>query len=144
MSQQVVDSRRQARRQAVVLLYQRDVTGLPIEELIVASERDRGSQIDEFTRALVDGVSVDVDHIDRLITDAADRWTAGRIAPLERNIMRVAVHEILDIPEIPEAVSIDEAVSQAKTFCAAETPAFVNGILGRIAREARAAEDADG
>ena len=112
--------------------------------IIAASERERGGDLDEFTRALVDGVQVDVEHLDRLVTDAADRWTAGRIAPLERNIMRVAVHEILDIPEIPTAVSINEAVAQAKTFCAAETPAFVNGILGRIAREAGDERAADG
>lgn len=144
MSHHAAESRRKARRHAVVLLYQHDVTGLPMQELIAASERDRGGDIDEFTQALVDGVSVDLDHLDRLITDAADRWTTERIAPLERNIMRVAVHEILDIPEIPTAVSINEAVAQAKTFCAAETPAFVNGILGRVAREAGQEEASDG
>lgn len=129
--------RRKARRQAVVLLYQHDVTGLPIEELVVNSERDLDGPIDEFTRALVDGVSVDVAHLDTLITRAADGWTADRIAPLERNILRVAVHELLDIPEIPAAVSINEAVEHAKTYCSAEAPAFVNGILGRIGREVR-------
>lgn len=131
------EGRRAARRQAVVVLYQHDVTGLPIEELVQNSERDRRRPIDDFTRALIDGVSVDTDSLDRLITGAAEGWTADRIAPLERNILRVAVHELLDWHEIPAAVSINEAVEQAKTFCAAEAPAFVNGILGRIAREVR-------
>ncbi|MFN8111491.1 MAG: transcription antitermination factor NusB [Thermoleophilia bacterium] len=131
------EGRRKSRRAAVVVLYQHDVTGLPIEELIVNAERERGGTIDDFTRALIDGVSVDTAHIDGLITGAADDWTADRIAPLERNILRVAVHEILDHPEIPAAVSINEAVEHAKTFCAAEAPAFVNGVLGRIAREVR-------
>lgn len=134
---QGAEGRRAARRLAVVVLYQHDVTGLPIEELIENTERDRRRPIDDFTRALIDGVAVDTDSLDTLITRAAEGWTADRLAPLERNILRVAVHELLDWEEIPAAVSINEAVEQAKTFCGAEAPGFVNGILGRIAREVK-------
>jgi transcription antitermination protein NusB len=134
------EGRRAGRTQAVVLLYQHDVTGLPIDELIANLERERGRPIDEFTRALVDGVSVDTAPIDALISGAADRWTADRLAPLERNILRVAVHELLDWPEIPAAVSINEAVELAKVYCGTEAPSFINGILGRIAGEAPASE----
>ncbi len=131
------EGRRAGRTQAVVLLYQHDVTDLPIEELIQNLERDRGRPIDEFTRALVDGVSVDTTAVDAMLTASADGWTADRIAPLERNILRVAVHELLDWPEVPAAVAINEAVELSKIYCGAEAPAFVNGILGRIAREYR-------
>jgi transcription antitermination protein NusB len=134
------EGRRAGRTQAVVLLYQHDLTDLPMEQLIANVERDRGRPIDEFTRALVDGVSVDTVSVDTLISSAADGWTADRLAHLERNILRVAVHELLDWPEVPAAVSINEAVELAKIYCGAEAPAFINGILGRIAREVRASE----
>jgi len=134
------EGRRAGRTQAVVLLYQHDVTGLAMDELVANLERDRGRPIDGFTRALVDGVSVDRVAIDAMITGAAEGWTADRIAPLERNILRVAVHELLDWPEVPVAVSINEAVELAKLYCGAEAPPFVNGVLGRIARDARPTE----
>jgi N utilization substance protein B len=134
------EGRRAARRQAIFLLYQHDVTGLPLEELCRNAERERGKPVDEFTRALVDGVSVDTSHLDALITGAAEGWTADRIAPLERNILRVAVHELLDWPDTPAAVAISEAVQLAKTYCGTEAPSFVNGILGRIGREQRPGE----
>jgi transcription antitermination factor NusB len=126
--------RRAARRHAVILLYQHDVTGLGTEELERNAERD-GAAVDPFTRALVEGVAADTGSLDRLITEAAEGWTAERLAPLERNILRVAVHELLDWPDIPPAVSIDEAVELAKRYCQPEAAALVNGILGRIARE---------
>jgi N utilization substance protein B len=73
--------------------------------------------------------------LDEQITAAAEGWTAERVAPLERNILRVAVHEMTGRDEVPPAVAIDEAVEMAKRFCGAEAPRFVNGVLGRIARE---------
>lgn len=130
--------RRAARRQAVILLYQRDVTGLSLEELERNARRE-GAPVDPFARALVEGVAADTASLDALITGAAEGWTAERLAPLERNILRVAVHELLDWPEIPPAVSINEAVGLAKRYCQAEAPGLVNGILGRIAAEAQEA-----
>ena len=126
--------RRAARRQAVVLLYQRDVTGLGLEELEANAVRD-GTPVDPFARALMEGVASDPASLDELITGASQGWTAERLAPLERNILRVAVHEILDWPEIPTAVSINEAVDMAKRYCQTEAAGLVNGILGRIAAE---------
>lgn len=126
--------RRAARRQAVVLLYQRDVTGMGLEELERNAERE-GAPVDPFAHALAEGVAVDTASLDELITAAAEGWTAERLAPLERNILRVAVHEILDWPDIPPAVSINEAVDLAKRYCQPEAAGLVNGILGRIAAE---------
>jgi N utilization substance protein B len=126
--------RRAARRQAVFLLYQHDVTGIGLEELERNAERD-GTPVDPFARGLMEGVAADPAGLDELITNAAEGWTADRLAPLERNILRVAVHEILDWPDIPAAVSINEAVDLAKRYCQTEAPGLVNGILGRIAAE---------
>ena len=135
MSAEREGGRRAARRQAVILLYQRDVTGLSLEELEDNAARE-GTPLDPFARALVEGVASDTASLDELITRAAEGWTAERLAPLERNILRVAVHEILDWPDIPTAVSINEAVELAKRNSQAEAPGLVNGILGRIAADA--------
>ena len=85
----------------------------------------------------MEGVAADPASLDELITGAAEGWTAERLAPLERNILRVAVHELLDWPDIPAAVSINEAVDLAKRYCQTEAAGLVNGILGRIAAEQR-------
>jgi transcription antitermination protein NusB len=131
--------RRAARKQAVIMLYQREVTGLSLDELLRNAER-AGVALDPFAQALIEGVSVDTGSLDALITAAAEGWTAERLAPLERSILRVAVHELLDWPDIPDAVSINEAVELARRFCGVEAPGFVNGILGRVLRE-RAGDD---
>lgn len=131
---EAVTSRRSARRDAVFLLYQRDVTAITIDELRENLERERGAPIDEFTAEVVEGVGADLQRIDAAIDAASTGWSVERIAPLERNIMRVAVHEIAGRADIPDAVAIDEAVGLAKRYCQAEAGAFVNGILGTIAR----------
>jgi transcription antitermination protein NusB len=126
--------RRGAREQAVFRLYQHDLTGLPIDELEDNARRAGDPPLDGFGRSLVDGVLADRTALDAAITAAAEGWTAERLAPLERNILRVAVHELGSRDDIPPAVSINEAVALAKRYCQAEAAGLVNGILGRIAR----------
>ena len=116
------------RRAAVVALYQRDVTGRPLSELVEP-------QATPFTRELVEGTDSEIEELDALIARYAEGWTVDRIAPLERNILRVALHELRSREDIPDEVAIDEAVEAAKELCASETPAFVNGILGAVQRE---------
>ena len=123
-----------ARRQAVFLLYQRDVTGLPVDELAENAERERGRAIDPYTRDVVSGVIEEIATIDEAIDQAASGCSVERIAPLERNILRVAVHELRSRSDIPTAVAIDEAVEIAKRYCQADAPGFVNGVLGTVAR----------
>jgi N utilization substance protein B len=121
-------SRSDQRRAAVVALYQRDVTGRPLEELI---PRDPSA----FTRELIDGTDREMDALDAVIERHAVGWTLDRIAPLERNILRVALHEMQSRADVPDEVAIDEAVEAAKELCSAEAPKFVNGILGAAQRE---------
>jgi len=129
-------SRRASREQAVFILYQHDLTGLPIEQLEENARRGGDPPLDEFGRSLVSGVLGEAASLDDAITGAAEGWTADRLAPLERNILRVAVHELRSRDDIPPAVSINEAVDLAKRYCQAEASGLVNGILGRIAAEA--------
>ena len=117
--------RRDQRRAAVVALYQRDVTSRPLDELI---DPDATS----FTRELIEGTEAERPELDELIERHARGWTLDRIAPLERNILRVAIYELLHRGDVPAEVAIDEAVEAAKELCGAEAPGFVNGILGTV------------
>jgi transcription antitermination protein NusB len=120
--------RSEQRRAAVVALYQADVTGRPAPDLLEP-------QATVFTRELVNGVLAERRELDAQIERHASGWSLDRIAPLERSILRVALHELRSRPDVPAEVAIDEAVEAAKELCSAETPAFVNGILGAIHRE---------
>ena len=112
------------RRAAVVALYQQDVTGSRAQ----APEK-------EFARELVEGVEARRESLDELIERHSVGWTLDRIAPLERNILRVALFELLHRDDVPDEVAINEAVEAAKELCSAEAPGFVNGILGAVVRE---------
>jgi len=111
-----------------VALYQRDVTGRPLEELM---PRDAST----FTRELIEGTEREREQLDALIERHAVGWTLDRIAPVERSILRVALHEMLSREDVPVEVAIDEAIEAAKELCSADAPKFVNGILGAAERE---------
>jgi N utilization substance protein B len=122
-----VISRREARRAAVFLLYQWDVTGTPLGSLY---EGD----VDEYTRMLSEAVAEHVDALDARITAASDDWPADRLGAVERNILRVALEE-LDAGEVPQEAVLDEAITLAKRYASDDAGRLVNGILGRIVRE---------
>jgi N utilization substance protein B len=110
------------RRDAVFALYQHEVTGRPLEELL--------DDVKPFTRELALGTAAEREKLDELIAANAKGWSLDRIAPLEGSIMRVALHEALHVEEVPTEVAIDEAVELTKEYCGADAPGFVNGILG--------------
>jgi transcription antitermination protein NusB len=114
------------RRDAVFANYQRDVTGRPLEELIAG--------VKPLTRELAEGVDTHREELDETIAAYARGWTVDRIAPLDLNVMRVALFEI-EAGQVPFEVAIDEAVEIAKEYCGADAPKFINGILGAIVRE---------
>jgi len=114
------------RRDAVFACYQRDVTGRPLEELVAGSR--------PFTRELAAGVEAHRQELDATISRHARGWELERLAPLDRNLMRVALFEI-EHTDVPVEVAIDEAVEIAKEYCGADAPGFVNGVLGAAARE---------
>lgn len=115
------------RRDAVFACYQRDVTGRPLDELLADAR--------PFTRELTEAVESRREELDAAIGAHARGWELERIAPLELNVMRVALYEIEHGEDVPAEVAIDEAVEIAKEYCGADAPGFVNGILGAIVRE---------
>ena len=119
--------RRAGRRTALFLLYQWDVTGQPLASLYEG-------EVDTFARDTAEAVAAEAPELDARITEAAEGWTADRLGAIERNILRIALHE-LDSDDIPDEVAIDEAVTLAKRYATDDAARLVNGILGRIVRE---------
>jgi N utilization substance protein B len=122
------------RRDAVFALYQRQVRGGDLDEILNGAK--------PFTRQLAHGTSERVEDLDAEIARLAQGWDLERIAPLERNIMRVALYEMRHREDIPTEVAIDEAVTLAREYCGADAPKFVNGILGAAAAELAGGEAA--
>jgi transcription antitermination protein NusB len=119
--------RRQSRRTALFLLYQWDVTGQPLGSLYEGEP-------DEFAVELAGAVAGKAEHLDERITGASDAWAADRLGTLERNVLRIGVHE-LEEGTVPHEVAINEAVVLAKRYATDEAAKLVNGILGQIQRE---------
>ena len=125
-------TRRKSRETAVILLYQSDLLGKDSEE-VLKNEIDFGKKIDEFALELVIGVNKNRKAIDKEIVGVVENWTIERIAIIDRNILRVAIYEMLFEKDIPLKVSVDEAIEIAKSLGQKDdTPKFINGILGKI------------
>lgn len=120
------------RKQAVFALYQHDLTGRELEDVF-------DDETTDFARALAVETLDERETIDATLERfVKEGWTLARVAPLERNILRVAVHE-LSAGDVPREVALDEAVELAKRYCSADAPKFVNGILASVLRELPAA-----
>ncbi len=122
-----MSGRHAARRTALFLLYQWDVTGQPLASLYEG-------EIDPFAQELAEAVVARAGELDEKISDASEGWPADRLGALERNVLRIGVQE-LEQGDVPVEVAIDEAVSLTKRYASDEAGKLVNGILGRIARE---------
>ena len=121
-------SRRQARRQALFLLYQWDLSGQPIGS-------QYAGELDPWARGVAETVSARSQELDARITAASEGWAAERLGTVERSALRVAVHE-LETGDVPPQVAINEAVAFTKRYASEDGARLVNGILGRIQREA--------
>ena len=121
-------SRKSARRDALFVLYQWDVTGTPLASL-------HEGELEPYARELVDGVSGEAAELDARINNASSEWSADRLGALERNVLRIALWE-LERGDVPLEAAIDEAVSLAKRYSSEDAGRLVNGILGRVVREA--------
>lgn len=126
--------RRDARRRAALMLYQADVTGRAPAD-VLAERRELGERIPTFTVELVEGVAGRLAEIDELLGANSEEWPVERMAAVDRAILRLACHEVLHRDDIPAAVAIDEAVEAAKTLSTEDSGRFVNGLLGKIARD---------
>jgi N utilization substance protein B len=119
--------RRRARRQALFLLYQWDLTDQPLASLF-------DGEPDEYAAQLAAAVAARADALDERVSSASEAWPADRLGTLERNILRIAAYE-LEEETVPAEVAINEAVELAKRYATEDAARLVNGILGRIRSE---------
>ena len=129
--------RRDARAAAFIALFQVDVGRMKPETAISAalSDKDPGERSVRYIHRVVLGTLENLEAIDNTVSRLAIGWTLDRMGAVDRNLLRLAVYEILFLDDIPLSVAINEAVSLAKKFGDEESWKFVNGILGKLARE---------
>ncbi|WP_038057253.1 transcription antitermination factor NusB [Thermodesulfobacterium hydrogeniphilum] len=127
--------RRKGREIALQILYQKDIADLSIEEAIENYKRYlniNNIQALKFGEELVRGVLDNLDFIDKIIQKYTPSWPLERMNITDKNILRLAVYEMFFRPDIPEVVSINEAVELAKLYGTDDSPAFINGVLDSI------------
>lgn len=135
-------NRREAREKCIKVLYQIDLSANSIEEWIASvlecdGDTDEPDVDTQFLRELVDGVLENLEAIDTEIRDATLRWSPDRLGKVELAILRLGVYEILHRPDIPEAVTVNEAVELAKEYGSEESARFVNGVLAGVIKRNR-------
>lgn len=126
----LADPRTAARKRALDILYEADVGGHSIASVLAGA-----ADVAAAARAIVAGVAERHDEIDTLIRRFADRWSLERMPVVDRNLLRIGIFELLWSAEVPPGVAINEAVELAKLLSTEDSGRFVNGLLGRIARE---------
>jgi N utilization substance protein B len=131
---------------AVKVLYQADSSGVSITEAFrLFCEHFGGSEESRaFAKELLDGIHAHLDEINSLISQFSEHWRLDRMPTVDRNVLRLAIYELLCRPDIPAKVSINEAVELGKKFGTEDSGAFVNGILDRIRFHLRAGEEGAG
>lgn len=127
--------RHKARELAMQALYAFEISDEPIEAVLdnVLNRRNPPHDVAEFTILLATRTVQHRREIDELIAQKVKRWELSRIAMVDRNILRLAICELLHFPDIPQKVSINEAIELAKTYSTEESGRFVNGILDSVA-----------
>ena len=128
-------SRRTARKQAFLGLYQSDVTERSLGATVARWREYRG-EMDEYAVRLLRGVETEKDALDGLLSEVSEGWPVHRMGAVERSILRLGLYEMLHVDDVPPDVAVNEAVELARGFSGDEAPAFVGGVLrgaeGRI------------
>jgi N utilization substance protein B len=131
-----VSARSKARKQALDLLYEADIRGSSALELLqsrdIAEDGPDARPIREFTKELISGVSENTRKIDELITTYAQGWDMDRLPAVDRNILRLAIYEIVWSTDLADGIAIDEALTLAKELSTDESAGYIHGVLGKI------------
>jgi len=129
--------RRKSREFALQALYQLNITKQDVTALLTQFQEHflPGGEADEFLRRLVLGVLEHCEELDRLIERYSENWRLDRIDVIDRNILRMALFELLYCEDIPPKVTINEAIDLGKRYGSEDSGSFINGILDRIQNE---------
>ncbi len=133
-------ARRKARELALQMLFENDVAGTTPADMFQRSDdlRSAPEGMRDFTKRLVSGTLEHRDALDAMISRQADHWRLMRMPIVDRNILRMALFELLHEPETPRPVVIDEALEIAKRFSTPRSSQFINGILDGVLKSGRA------
>ena len=135
MASKKSERRRVAREAALSLLYSSDIANTDIIEVIEEGRYPADLELSEYAEQLVQGVVENRDDIDKRLASTSENWAVDRMPVVDRAILRLATYEMVYVDEVPVSVAINEAVELAKSYGGEdESPRFVNGVLGRIAR----------
>jgi len=121
-------SRRRARKQAFLVLYQSDITGAPVEATFERWRSHRGD-LEDYAAHLARSVEREKEDLDALLSEVSVGWPVHRMSAVDRTILRLALYEMLFVEDVPPDVAVNEAVELAKGFSGEEAPAFVGGVL---------------
>jgi N utilization substance protein B len=121
-------SRRRARKQAFLVLYQNDVTGAPVESLIGKWLSYRGD-LEDYARHAIKGVAAERERLDELLSQVSVGWPVHRMSAVDRTVLRLGLYEMLRVEDVPADVAVNEAVELAKGFSGEDSPGFVSGVL---------------
>ena len=131
-----MSARSKARKQTVDLLYESDIRGSSAADLLllrdIPDEGPDARPIRDFTKALIGGITENRRKIDELIATYAQGWDMDRLPAVDRNILRLAIYEIIWSDDVEDAVAIDEALNLARDLSTDESAVYIHGVLGRI------------
>ncbi len=128
-------TRKQARENAFILIFEKTFNDCSLEELLDTAKSVGEFETDDYVEKVLSGVYGDVENIDGIISENAKGWKIDRISRVVLSLIRLAIYEILNMPEIPVNVSVSEAVVLCKKYATEEDAAYLNGILGTVARK---------
>ncbi|MGL4299874.1 MAG: transcription antitermination factor NusB [Candidatus Neomicrothrix subdominans] len=133
MPSPVLGGRREAREQALLLLYEAEIRSLGAEAMVA----DVVVEPDEYTAEVLAGVEANQERLDQLLGERTGDWPIHRLWAIDRAVLRLAVWELTERPDIPTAVVLNEAVELAKTYGTDDSGSFVNGVLATLADDVR-------
>lgn len=125
-------ARSQARKRALDVLYESDLRGADVVAMLAARLAEADPPISAYAVELVEGVTAHRKRIDELLMAYAEGWTLERMPPVDRNVLRIGIYELLWRADVPDGVVLDEAVELAKRLSTDSSPGFVNGLLARL------------
>jgi transcription antitermination protein NusB len=127
-----VAARSKARKRALDILFEAEIRGEPVLDLLVLRTQEASPPVPAYAAELVRGVHEHGQQIDQLLAEYAKGWTLDRMPAVDRNILRIGLHELLWNDDVPDAVAISEAVALAGDLSTDDSAAFVNGLLARL------------
>ena len=125
-------ARSKYRKRALDVLFESELRDTGLGGTLAGRRETNDPPISEYTVVLVEGVVAEQESIDALIVENARGWSLDRMPGVDRNLLRIAVYEILHVDDVPDAVAVSEAVALAKELSTDDSGSFVNGVLGRI------------